>query len=346
MPTSRPSILSLLKGEHLSPAPAFSGLSHVLATGLASEGLEFSEVHGDAGKMARAAAATFQLTGLPSAAVPFDLCVEAEALGSTVDFLAGSTFDFPRIPTPPFKTSEVLLEALQTSDVFLRSSRPGSSFEDIRSLARIPIICEAISQLKREIGADAVIGGILAGPFTVLSTLVENTALYGEMKRQPQLITGCLFHLSSFIARVGHAYREAGADFLTVHEMGGSPTLLGAKYFEQFVFPSLKELARSLPPPRVLAVCGNLNEVPALLGAVGADALSIDQSNDLASLRRFLPDALLFGNLDPVGLLSGGVPEEIRFAVRKAVHDGADGVWPGCDLVPATPPENIHALMT
>ena len=37
-------------------------------------------------KMARAAASTYRVSGFGSAVVPLDLCVEAEALGATVDF--------------------------------------------------------------------------------------------------------------------------------------------------------------------------------------------------------------------------------------------------------------------
>jgi uroporphyrinogen-III decarboxylase len=85
--THRQEILDLLAGKKISSQPAFSGLIHVTAEGLKSEGLAFHEVHTDAGKMARASASTFKLSGLPSAVAPLDMQVEAEALGATIDFL-------------------------------------------------------------------------------------------------------------------------------------------------------------------------------------------------------------------------------------------------------------------
>ena len=78
----RDEILRLLNGEKISSVPAFSGLIHVTTEGLASEGLSLQEVHHDAEKMARASASTFKLTGMPSAALPLDLCSPAEALGA------------------------------------------------------------------------------------------------------------------------------------------------------------------------------------------------------------------------------------------------------------------------
>jgi [methyl-Co(III) methanol-specific corrinoid protein]:coenzyme M methyltransferase len=71
----REEILSLLSGNKPKSIPAFSGLIHITAEGLEHERLSLNEVHHDANKMARAAASTFRLTGMPSAALPLDLCI-------------------------------------------------------------------------------------------------------------------------------------------------------------------------------------------------------------------------------------------------------------------------------
>ena len=75
--------------------------------GLESEGLQFHETHRDAVKMARAAASTYRVSGFGSAVVPLDLCVEAEALGATVDFREGSEgAEFPRVAEFLYKSVE------------------------------------------------------------------------------------------------------------------------------------------------------------------------------------------------------------------------------------------------
>jgi uroporphyrinogen-III decarboxylase len=71
----------------------------------------------------------------------------------------------------------------------------------------------------------------------------------------------------------------------------------------------------------------------------------VDQTNDLVASRQELPDVLLFGNLDPVGVISQGRPDEITEAVKSAVRRGVDAVWPGCDLYLGTPLENLRALV-
>jgi len=320
----RTQILDLLNGKKIDSIPAFSGLTHITAAGLEREGLSFHEVHRDADKLARAAASTFHLTGLPSAALPLDLCVEAEAFGAEVDFREQGLYEFPRVARPPYQTSEVL--------------------KNLRGLGRIALVCEAIAKVKADIGAEAVIGGIIPGPFTLLLLLVESGALFTEMKRTPQTVHDVLIHLSNFLSQVGHAYRSAGADFLTVHDMGGSPGFLGPKRFADFVLPAQQHLIAALPAPRVLSLCGNTNDVMHLLAQSGAEAISVDQTNNLSASRASLPHTLLFGNLDPVETLSRGDQARVQAAAEGVRAAGVDALWPGCDLYPPTPLENLRAL--
>lgn len=322
----RTQILDLLNGKKIDSIPAFSGLTHVTAAGLEREGLSFHEVHRDADKLARAAASTFHLTRFPSAALPLDLCVEAEALGAEVDFRENGLYEFPRVAKPPYQTTSEVLK-------------------DLRGLGRIHLVCEAIAKVKTDIGAEAVIGGILPGPFTLLLFLVESGVLFTEMKRNSQTVHDALIHLSTFISQVGHAYRSAGADFLTIHDMGGSPGFLGPKRFAEFVLPAQQHLIAALPKPRVLSLCGNTNEVMHLLAESGAEAISVDQTNNLSASRAALPHTLLFGNLDPVETLSRGNQARVQAMAEGVRTAGVDALWPGCDLYPPTPLENLKALL-
>lgn len=329
---ARETILSVFQGNHPPSPPAFSGLIHVTAEGLQWEGLVFHEVHRDARKMAKASASTFKLSGLPSAVAPLDMYVEAEALGATIDFLENREFVFPQIAEPLFASTKYLNEGYFQSSDFLNKGR-------------IPLVCEAIRSLKEDIGQDAVVGGMIPGPYTLLLFLIEPGGLFAEMKREPSSVADALFQLASFLARVGVAYRNAGADFLTIHDMGGSPGFIGPAKYEQFVYPAQKLLITELPSPRVLSVCGNTNKSMQLLAGTGADAISVDQLNDLAESRKILTDTLLFGNIDPVATLWQGDEVEIAEAVRGAKESGVDAIWPGCDLAPQSPLENIRALL-
>jgi MtaA/CmuA family methyltransferase len=329
---SRHKILALLSGERGAPPPRFSGLISITESGLESVGLRLSEIHTDPVKMAAAAATTFRLFGWGSAVVPTDLCVEASALGARVDFRDD-------LPEPAFP---LIAEPLADSaDDF-----PLDVVRDITRHERVAAVVEAIRILKREAGAHVVVGAWVPGPLTLASQVIELRNFYADIARVPEAVARLLDPLTDVLAQVALAYRAAGADFITVHEMGGSPGVIGPIAFESLALPRLQRLIGAVPPPRVLSVCGNTNRALPLLIEAGADALSVDQRNDLVRSRELIGSGgLLFGNLDPVAILAEGEEGEVRRAVRAAVAAGVDAVWPGCDLVPLTPARNLRALM-
>jgi len=328
----REEILDLLSGKKISSKPSFSGLIHITAEGLERERLVFHEIHNDAQKMAKAAASTFRLTGMPCAALPLDLCAPAETLGAVLNYYEQGTYQFPQPVKPLFASTKYLNNAYFESADFINRGR-------------ITIICDAIRLLKEDVGNEVVISGIIPGPYTLLLYLVEPGGLFAEMKREPEAVLNALFHLSSFLAQIGHAYINAGADFITIHDMGGSPGFIGPAKYEQFVFPAEKQLIEALPKPCVLSVCGNANKSLHLLAETGADAISMDQLTGLNEAREVLTGTLLFGNLDPVAKLWQGDEAQITEAVREAKEAGVDAVWPGCDLVPQTSVANIKSFI-
>ena len=325
----REKILELLSGKKIDTKPAFSGLIHITADGLEREGLVFHEIHKDAAKMAKAAASTFKLTGMPSAALPLDLCAPAEMMGAELNYYEDVDYQFPQVRKALVESSRDII--------------PENTMGMLGS-GRLNLICEAIALVKNEIGKDAVISGLIPGPYTLLLYVCNPANMFKEMKKEPQVVLDALFHLSSFLAKVGQAYLNAGADFITIHDMGGSPGFIGPAKFEQFVLPALKKLNAELPAPRVLSVCGNTNTSMHLLAQTGADAISVDQLNDLAASRTNLKDMLLFGNIDPVQTLWQGDPAQVAEAVIGAKEAGVDAIWPGCDLVPQTPIQNIKSM--
>jgi len=328
----RSEILSLLSGQKSGMIPTFSGLIHVTAEGLKSEGLLFSEVHHNARKMAKAAASTFRLTDIPSAALPLDLCAPAEALGAELKFYDNETYQFPQPSKPLFASTTYLNSGYMQSADFVNSGR-------------LSIICDAIRILKEEVDTEIVISGVIPGPYTLLLYVIEPGGLFAEMKREPNAVLDALSHLSSFLAQIGRAYREAGADYITIHDMGGSPGFIGPSKYEQFVLPSEKLLIDKLPGPRVLSVCGNATNSLHLLNGIGAEAISIDQTTELSKAREGLKDTLLFGNIDPVQTLWQGDEDQVTEAALRAKQAGVDAVWPGCDLVVQTPIRNMRSLL-
>jgi [methyl-Co(III) methanol-specific corrinoid protein]:coenzyme M methyltransferase len=262
---------------------------------------------------------------MTSATLPLDLCSPAEMLGAELNYFEGGELMFPQVKRALFES---------TKDVTTKVNEKG----------RLSLVCEAIGLVKEDIGKDIVISGMIPGAYTLLLYICNPKNLFIEMKKEPQAVMDALLSLSNFLAKIGNEYKKAGADFITIHDMGGSPGFIGPAKYEQFVFPAEKSLIEKLSKPIVLSVCGNVTNGLHLLSQTGADAISIDQTVDLATARSALKDMLLFGNLDPVETIWRGDKGQIAESTIRAKEAGVDAVWPGCDLVIQTSIENIKTM--
>ena len=329
--TKRADALAVLNGQRLPNPPRFGGLIAVTQAGLAQAGLTLSAVHTDPAQLAAAAASSYRLAGYGSAVAPCDLCVEAEALGAVLDYRADEAEpQFPR----------VIGTVAESAAGYVVPGGP-----PLTQRGRLPVVGAALAQLRAEVGHEIVVGAFVPGPFTLAMQLIDVGPLLMELAEHPARVAELLDRLTPVLIEVAQFYRASGADYVTIHEMGGSPAYLGPRPFEQLVLPRLQQLIAALPGPRVLSVCGRVTRALPLLAAAGADALNLDQTTDLAAARAALgPDVRLFGNLDPVGVLADGDPAQVTAAVQAASAAGADAVWPGCDLYPLTPTANLHAF--
>lgn len=328
--SARSTVLNLLNGQRGAPLHGFSPLSTITAPALETRGLLFHEIHHDAKQMAVAAASAHELYGWQAANLPTDLIVEAEALGAQIDFRAD-------MPEPMW--------SLVSEPLFYTPAEVAVPRGDIAQRGRIPLVCEGIRELKARVGDKIAVGAWIAGPFTLGLYTVDYDTFLVDVKRAPREVARALDEFTDALITVAHAYRNAGADFITIHEMGGSPSVVGPSHFETLLLPRLKQLVAGIPAPTILSVCGNTNNAMELLAQAGASALHVDQTNDLKHSREILgKDAVLLGNLDPVTTLVYGTPEQIRAAVERAAAAGASAVTPGCDLYLATPEENMLAF--
>ena len=93
-------------------------------------------------------------------------------------------------------------------------------------------------------------------------------------------------------------------------------------------------------------MCGDTNAIVELLGDCGAEVLSVENKNDVVASRKILgPDALIFGDIDAYGVMVAGKPKDVDEAVKKAIASGVNAVWPGCDIWPTAPKENMKTLV-
>ncbi len=330
---SRERILRFFNKQEIDRVPLFSGFGNVTVHGLEEFGYRFADIHVDAAKMADAAATTYRSFGLECAVVPFDMGVEAEALGAGVNFY--SHRDDVVFPTITQKVSD------KVADLDL-----GTLPSDLSGAGRIPMVCEAISRLKKDVGNELAIGSWTLGPYTLAGQILDIGDLAKSATKKKAMVDPILEALGEAIVKISKMYRDAGADYITIREMGAGPDILSPRMFKNLIQPQLQKVFAALDSPKILHICGDTNTVVEAMAECGADAVSVDQMNDLAESRKKLgPSAVILGNVDPYGVVVAGSPEDVERSVEQSIKNGANAVWPGCDIFPTAPKENMQALM-
>ncbi len=330
--TSRERVMKLFAGQEIDRPPCFSGMGNVTAEGLKDFGYKFAAVHSDAKMMADSAASTYKLFGFECGVVPFDLCVEAEALGCEVNVYS----HLEDILYPTIKTK--LINTEDEMDITLPADLSGNG--------RVPMMKEVIGLLKSDIGNDVAIGAHVLGPFTLAGQIMELNTLLKLSFKKPDKVGKLLDMLADALIIVAGEYRSAGADYITVREMGATSDVLSPRVFKNLILPYLKKIFAEIKTNSVIHICGKTNDIAGFMLESGANAISVDQKNDVAETRKNIgDDALLFGNYDPYNILVSGTPDQVRETMKQCIDNGVNAVWPGCDIWPTVPSENFHAMM-
>lgn len=330
--SSKERVLKLFRREKIDRIPAFSGMGNVTVHGLEKYGWKFAGIHTDANKMAKMAASTFQLFGYECAVVPFDMGVEAEALGCEINY-------YPHRDGILYPTiSKKLAEKVEDVDIHMPS--------DLAKAGRIPVVTEAIRLLKEEVGDQVAIGAWTLGPHLVAAQIIDMADLAKQMYKKPDMVNRVLDITTDLVIQLAKIYRDAGADFITIREMGAGADILSPALFKSLVAPHLQRVFANIESPNVLHICGSTDEIIESMGSCGADALSVEERNHVAESRKKLgPDALIFGNIAGYNTLVVGKPDDVDRDVKEAIANGVNAIWPGCDIWPEAPKENWEALM-
>jgi len=317
--------------EPVDTMPFFSGYGMVVKPAITKLGYKFPQIHTDKNKMVQAAIESSRMFGFDSVVVPYDMTSESEALGNEISLYADSDdILYPTIPEKRWQT----LEEVEIPD-------------NILELGRIPMILDAIKFAKQE-APEYAIGAWQLGPFTMAGQLLELGIMLKGIFKQTALVEAALDKISDMIIKIGQAQQAAGADFITLREMGTGTDLISPRTWKTLIMPRVKRILAAWDSPKVLHICGATDMIIEMMNECGADALSVDIKNNLAESRQKIGnDALLFGNFDVFALpcKEETTVEEAVEAIKVNIDGGVDAVWPGCDLWPDIKEENMHAIV-
>jgi [methyl-Co(III) methanol-specific corrinoid protein]:coenzyme M methyltransferase len=326
----RERVMRLFRKETIDRIPVFSGMGNVTVHGLKESNIPFSEVHTDAKLMAATSSSTYRLFGLECAVVPYDIAVEAEVLGCTMN-------------TYPHRDG-ILYPTIK--DKIVKGPGDIRVPEKLAEKGRLPVITEAIRILKKDIGGDVAVGTYVLGPFLLAGQVMDLEGLLKQAFKNAEAVNKVLGLFADLIIAVAGVYKDAGADYITVREMGASTDVLSPRMFRSLVKPHLDRVMAGIQMHKVLHICGKTDPIVEDMANTGTDAISIEKKTDVKKARQLLgKGALIFGNLDTYQILCLGSPEDVRKEVMRSLEDGVSAVWPGCDLWPEVPAENLRVMV-
>jgi len=291
-------------------------------------GVSWPDAHKDSKKMAKLAAAAWELTGLEGIGVPFCQTVEAEILGCEIKW-DNKENSIPSVPFLGYKSPE---------DVVVP--------ENILEKGRMPVVLKALEILKEKYGDHIPIMGHVNGPFSLASNLTEPTKMMMMVLRNPDAIPEFCKIAVDVIAEYANAMFDHGADLVVVEDMIASVDLLGPAFYVQFAVPYEKELISKLKGPNILHICGDADPVIEDMLSTGTDCISLDsKANGENAIAISKGKAAVMGNVDALKALMRGTPEDVRANTMESIMAGADLVAPGCSISPLTPDANIKVMV-
>ncbi len=328
--TGKQRVQKLFKREPLDTMPCFSGQGTVVVQAIEKMGTQFAKIHTDARLLAESAITSARIFNLDGVVIPYDMAAVAEAMGRGVSLYDGAEgVIYPTVPNKWKTLDEIDIP------------------KDYMSRGRLPMIDEAFKIIKAE-APDLAVGAWVLGPLTMAGQIMELDILLKGLKKNKEKTEAFLDQITQITVDMVKHYQTLDVDFISVRDMGSGTDLLSPRMWKTLVGPNLKKVFDAITcVPSVNHICGSTDMIIEMMHECGANALSVDQKNNVALTREKLGnDVLLFGNFDPYKTLTQLEDvAEVEAVIKQCIDNGLDAVWPGCDIWPDVKKENMEAYV-
>jgi uroporphyrinogen decarboxylase len=259
-----------------------------------------------------------------------DLSVEAEAFGSTI------TYSENEIPTV--------------------SKRLIDSFEQVENL-KIPAIGEGRTKshlhaalLAAENSTTKPVFGGIIGPYSLAGRLYDITEMMTAILIEPDGAHELLSICTSFLKEYALAFKNTGCNGIVIAEPASG--LLADYQCEEFSSQYVKQIVDYVQDDDFMVIlhnCGNTVGLVESMVGTGAAGFHFGNAVDMLAILPQVPsNRLVFGNLDPSGVLKNGTSEIIKVQTKELLTRTAKYnnfvISSGCDIPPQTAIENIDTF--
>ncbi len=272
-----------------------------------------------------------QRTDAAAAVSMMDLSVEAEAFGSSVRF-------------SPDEVPSVLDSIIASKDSAEALAVPGTD------KGRIALYIESIAKAKRKITDRPVPSGII-GSLSLAGRLIGVSESMIAFYEEPEMVHTTLEKATRFLITYASALKEAGADGIVIADpLAG---LLSPDLCEEFSTQYIRRIADAVKSDSFAVVYHNCgNTVVRLIDSILKTGASLYHFGNAVSmqkvLKKFPPDIIAMGNIDPAGQFKNGTPESISRETKELLEKCGGYknfvISSGCDIPPSSSWGNIDAF--
>jgi len=294
------------------------------------KGYDATEVLTDADKLFESLMEVHKLYAPDGMPVVFDLQVEAEILGCTLKWTKDNP---PTVSVHPLANEQTL---------------PCKCLIPTPKAGRLPLILDVMRRVKKAIGEQTALYGLITGPFTLASHL-RGSDIFMDMIEEPEYVQELMDFCGEVCMKMAEMYIDAGMDVIAVVDPLVSQ--ISTDHFNEMTAPTFKaiyDFVRSKGAFSSFFVCGNATRQVESMCQTGPDAISIDDNINLKEAKAITDkyNITICGNIPLAGIMLFGNQQDNMKSVI-GILDSVDNhnliVSPGCDMPYATPSENAIA---
>ncbi len=265
--------------------------------------------------------------GMP---VLFDLQVEAEILGCDLLWAKNNP---PSVKSHPFAEGNDL---------------PCTCKIPTEESGRIPMILDAMREVKEKIGDEVALYGLICGPFTLASHL-RGSNIFMDMMKNQDYVRGLVGFCAEVACKMAEMYIEAGMDVIAVVDPLVSQ--ISPKHIEKMLsepFKAVFDFIRAKGAYSCFFVCGNATNQIEVMCKMDPDGISVDENVNLPKAKEITDryNISIGGNIPLTTTMLHGTQEDNMKTVIELI-DSLDHhnliISPGCDMPYDTPIENTIA---
>ncbi|MBM3137245.1 MAG: uroporphyrinogen decarboxylase [Chloroflexi bacterium] len=267
--------------------------------------------------------------------VVFDLQIEAEILGCELVWAEKAP---PSVATHPM-----------AQEITIPNDLPG------KNDGRLPLVLEAMREMKNKVGDHTALYGLVTGPFTLASHL-RGTEIFMDMFDHPEDLDQLIQYCTEVAKRISEYYLEAGMDVIAIVDPLVSQ--ISPKHFSRFLSQSFSDIfgfIRGLNAFSAFFVCGDATKNIEVMCQTTPDCIAVDENIDLVNAKKITDryNIVIEGNIPlTTRMLLGNQQDNMVYVLDLMDALSSEGgapqnliISPGCDMPYDTPVDNVVGAM-